>query len=105
MVAEKNVQVGSKGVNKKALTFEKHGNFLELNETHSREEGDPQGHVLMDEPGNANVEEATNNFAKEQLGSNAPSSGIKEPKASKRGRKVVKPLAKWVSTTKITKQA
>jgi hypothetical protein len=36
VVAEKNVQVGSKGVNKKALTFEKHGNFLELNETHLR---------------------------------------------------------------------
>jgi hypothetical protein len=59
----------------------------------------------MDEPGNANVEEATNNSAKEQLVSNAPSFGIKEPKASKRGRKVVKPLAKWVSTTKTTRQA
>ncbi len=35
MVAEKNVQVGSKGVNIKVLTFEKHGNFLELDETHS----------------------------------------------------------------------
>ncbi len=35
VVEEKNVQVGSKGVNRKALAFEKHGNFLELNETHS----------------------------------------------------------------------
>jgi hypothetical protein len=34
VVAEKNVQLGFKGVNKKALAFDKHGNFLELNETH-----------------------------------------------------------------------
>jgi hypothetical protein len=65
VVEEKNVQVGSKGVNRKALAFEKHGNFLELNETHSGYEGDPQGVILMDELGNANVEEATNNSAKE----------------------------------------
>jgi hypothetical protein len=56
--------VGSKGVNRKTLTFEEHGNFLELDETHSWEEGDPQGAILMDEPRNANVEEATSNFAK-----------------------------------------
>jgi hypothetical protein len=43
--------VGSKGVNRKTLTFEKHGYFLELDQTHSWEEGDPQGAILMDEPG------------------------------------------------------
>jgi hypothetical protein len=35
VVAKKNVQVGSKGVNRKTLTFEKHGYFLELDQTHS----------------------------------------------------------------------
>jgi hypothetical protein len=40
---------------------------LELNETHLGEEGDPQGLVLMDEPGNASVEEVANNSRKEQL--------------------------------------
>ncbi len=83
VVEEKNVQVGSKGINRKGLTFEKHGNFLELNETHSGEEGDPQGPVLMDELGNASVEEVANNSTKEQLVSNAPSFGIKEPETSK----------------------
>jgi len=56
---------------------------LELNETHSGEEGDPQGPVLMDELGNASVEEIANNSTKEQLVSNAPSYGIKEPETSK----------------------
>jgi hypothetical protein len=54
--------VGSIVVNKKALTFEEHGNFLELDETHLGEEGDPQGLVLMDEAINAIVEEVANNF-------------------------------------------
>jgi hypothetical protein len=62
---KKNVQVGSKGANRKALAFEEHGNFLELDETHSREEGDAQGLVLMDEPRNASVEEVANNFIEE----------------------------------------
>jgi hypothetical protein len=56
---------------------------LELDETHSREEGDPQGLVLMDEARNAIVEEVANNSTLKQLVSNAPSSSIKEPKASK----------------------
>jgi hypothetical protein len=59
----------------------------------------------MDEPRNASVEEATNNSTEKQLVSDTPSFGIKELKASKRGRKVVKPMAKWVSTIKTTRQA
>ncbi len=102
---EKNVQVGSKGVNRKAQAFEEHGNFLELDETHSWEEGDPQGPILMDEPWNASVEEVTNNFVKKQLVLDAPSFGIKELKASKQRRRVVKPMAEWVSTAKTTMQA
>jgi hypothetical protein len=35
VVAKKKVHVGLKGVNRKALAFEEHGNFLELDETHS----------------------------------------------------------------------
>ncbi len=42
---------------------------------------------------------------KKQLVSNASSSGIKKPETSKGGRRVVKPMVKWVSTTKTTKQA
>jgi putative component of membrane protein insertase Oxa1/YidC/SpoIIIJ protein YidD len=59
----------------------------------------------MDVLGNENVEEIANNFANEQLSSNAPSSCIKEPETSKLGRRVIKPMAKWVSTTKTTRQA
>ncbi len=40
---------------------------MELNETHSGKEGDAQGLVLMDEPGNASVKEVANNSTKEQL--------------------------------------
>ncbi len=54
---------------------------MELDETHLREEGDPQGPILMAEPRNASVEEVANNFAKEQLVLNAPNFGIKEPEA------------------------
>jgi len=65
VVARKNVQVGSKGANRKALTFEEHGNFLELDETYSGEKGDPQGPILMDELGNVGVEEVANNYIEE----------------------------------------
>jgi hypothetical protein len=65
VVARKNVQVGSKDANRKALAFEEHGNFLELDETYSREKGDPQGPILMDGLGNAGVEEVANNYIEE----------------------------------------
>ncbi len=76
---------------------------MELDETHSREEGDPQGLVLMDEARNAIVEEVANNSTLKQLVSNAPSSSIKEPKASKWGRKLIKPMVEQVSTAKTTR--
>ncbi len=59
--------------------MKKHGNFLELDETHLGQEGDPQGPILMDEPRNASLEEATNNSSKKQLVLDAPSYSIKEP--------------------------
>ncbi len=40
---------------------------MELNETHSGKKSDPQGLVLMDEPGNASIEEVTNNSTEEQV--------------------------------------
>ncbi len=77
---------------------------MELDETHSGKEGDLQGPVLMDEPRDATIEEVANNFAKEQERvSNAPSFSIKEPEASKRGRKILKPVVEQVSTAKTTR--
>ncbi len=52
---------------------------MELDETHLGQEGDPQGPILMDEPRNASLEEATNNSSKKQLVLDAPSYSIKEP--------------------------
>ncbi len=76
---------------------------MELHETHSREEGDPQCLVLMNDARNATIEEVTNNFTLEQLVSDAPSFSIKEPKASKWRRKLIKPMVEHVSTAKTTR--
>jgi hypothetical protein len=100
---EEKVQVVPRGSNKKMLAFEELDNFLELDENHVVEEGDVEGLVSMEET-NASKEEA-NQYVEKHPISDLPNFGNKEPKTSKRGKKVVKPMVECVFTTNIIMHA
>ncbi len=100
VVVKEKVQVAPRGSNRKLLAFEELGNFLELDENHVVE-GDVKGLALMEEI-DANKEEA-NQTTKEHPILDLPNSSNQELEVSKHGKKVVKFVAKCVSTVKTTR--
>jgi hypothetical protein len=91
LAIETNVELVSKATNRKALSFEGPGNFLELDENNPIKKGNPLGVVIIYQVPYACTKEIFNHHVEERPLQNVPSFGNKDPKVSRHGKRHIKP--------------
>jgi hypothetical protein len=91
MAIKTNVELASKATNRKAFSFERPSNFLELDENNATKWGNPLRVIVIYQVPYACTKEVFNHSIEKHPLQNMLNFGNKDPKVSRHGKRHIKP--------------